>query len=177
MVGSRPAWTTQQDPALPSSTHRKKNKKTTLILESTVLHMLSQQLQSLVLTIERFSTYLPHSLTFIWTLFQSWSQKPYSSVITCSGKTVIYEDPNFYYLVKIKFCEITSFSVSFGQRPPSTRDIPCILPCEIPVIHIPLPCRAWITKAKDSSETGSSSTSEAPLLDVTGLKAQELIPS
>lgn len=73
--------------------------------------------------------------------------------------------------MKIKFCKSTSFSVGFGQRPPSTRDIPCILPCEIPVIHILLPCRAWITEAKDSSET-----SEAPLLDVTGLKAQELNP-
>lgn len=51
---------------------------------------------------------------YLDSVFQGWSQMTYSPVTTCSKKIVIYADTNFYYLVKIKFCKITSFSVSFG---------------------------------------------------------------
>lgn len=51
---------------------------------------------------------------YLDSVFQGWPQMTYSPVTTCSKKIVIYADTNFYYLVKIKFCKITSFSVSFG---------------------------------------------------------------
>lgn len=103
-------------PTLPSQIPHPENKKTN---PSNFRKYRAPQAElSLTRTHWRFSsigTDLPRSLTLIWTLyFRAVTEDIFSSYYLLKKDTVIYADTNFYYLVKIKFCKITSFSVSFG---------------------------------------------------------------
>lgn len=62
----------------------------------------------------------PRSSIYLDFVFQGWPwEDKFSSYHLFKEQTVIYEDTNFHYPVKIKFCKIMSFSKSLGQLPPS----------------------------------------------------------
>lgn len=61
----------------------------------------------------------PQPSIYLDSLFQGWPwEDKFSSYYLFTRIKEIYEDTNFHYLVKIKFCKITGFGGGLGQLPP-----------------------------------------------------------